>query len=278
MDPILPFRPSIEPFHEGQNFLPASREELIRETERIIPDNSVPWMAGFTSEDGAIKTACTCTTLFLFELHLVILIITLLNFWLNAALAYDPAVLAELERDFLTVGHLTLNFTAENPAAVLMKIKDFYLGADGKFTKENFEKITRVINNSISGIGNIFFCGCRCSLIGSLWCRSYTRFQQWERTAPTEEFIFISLATEANTRCPRRLILAHLITMVQFFLQKKFYGTSIWIFLGVVHMDELQYIFSMPKFFPAIPKDPKKSDYKMMKYMTKIFTDFATEG
>lgn len=82
---------------------------------------------------------------FLFELHLVILIITLLNFWLNAALAYDPAVLEELERDFSTVGHLTLNFTAENPAAVLMKIKDFYLGADAKFTKENFDKITRVI-------------------------------------------------------------------------------------------------------------------------------------
>jgi hypothetical protein len=52
--------------------------------------------------------------------------------------------MAELERDFSTVGPLTLNFTADDPAAVAMKIKDFYLGADGKFAKENFDKITRV--------------------------------------------------------------------------------------------------------------------------------------
>jgi hypothetical protein len=53
--------------------------------------------------------------------------------------------MAELERDFSTVGPLTLNFTADDPAAVAMKIKDFYLGADGKFAKENFDKITRVM-------------------------------------------------------------------------------------------------------------------------------------
>jgi hypothetical protein len=47
---------------------------------------------------------------------------------------------------------------------------------------------------------------------------------------------------------------------------------------GVAHMDELQYIFSMPEFFPAVPKSPKKSDTKMMKYMTKLIVDFATEG
>jgi len=53
--------------------------------------------------------------------------------------------MAELERDFSTVGPLTLNFTADDPAAVAKKIKDFYLGADGKFIKQNFDKITRVI-------------------------------------------------------------------------------------------------------------------------------------
>jgi len=42
-------------------------------------------------------------------------------------------------------------------------------------------------------------------------------------------------------------------------------------------MDELQYLFSMPaEMFPPIPRDPKKSDYKMMQYMTKLVTNFAT--
>jgi hypothetical protein len=43
--------------HGGQNYMPASREEMIRETERDM-ENAIPWIAGFTSEDGAIKTAC----------------------------------------------------------------------------------------------------------------------------------------------------------------------------------------------------------------------------
>lgn len=44
--------------------MPASREDMIRETERVMPENSIPWIAGFTSEDGAIRTACAYYVIF----------------------------------------------------------------------------------------------------------------------------------------------------------------------------------------------------------------------
>jgi hypothetical protein len=43
-------------------------------------------------------------------------------------------------------------------------------------------------------------------------------------------------------------------------------------------MDELQYIFSMPQFFPAVPQDDKNKDKQMMQYMTKLVKDYADTG
>jgi hypothetical protein len=43
-------------------------------------------------------------------------------------------------------------------------------------------------------------------------------------------------------------------------------------------MDDLQYIFNMPEFFPAVPKNEKDPDHMMMMFLTSLYTNFARTG
>ncbi|XP_059477825.1 esterase E4-like [Neocloeon triangulifer] len=214
LDPILPFRPSVEPLHEGQNYLPASREALIRETERMIPENSIPWIVGYTSHDGAIRTA---------------------------AFASEPTMMEEIDRDFATLGPLTLNFTSAEPAAVAEKVRKYYFG-DKKISKENI------------GIMN----------------KMYT---EWGFIHP----IINSLKTMRSYGNARPIYVYQFGYRGKHSMSRTFDPTSSTDY-GVVHMDELQYIFSMPRFFPAVPQDPNNKDNLVMQYMTKLVTEFAQSG
>ncbi|KAF4532291.1 hypothetical protein B566_EDAN015701 [Ephemera danica] len=47
---------------------------------------------------------------------------------------------------------------------------------------------------------------------------------------------------------------------------------------GVCHLDDLQYIFHMPYYFPPLPVDPNHPDNQMMKLMTQLFANFIRTG
>jgi len=52
---MIPFKPVVERYApEGEAFLPEHPEVILKEGKAA----QVPWMTGFNSGDGALRTAC----------------------------------------------------------------------------------------------------------------------------------------------------------------------------------------------------------------------------
>ncbi|XP_065347264.1 esterase E4-like [Cloeon dipterum] len=214
IDPILPFRPCQEPQHDGLIFLPAAREKLIERIETLTPFNSIPWIVGYTSHDGAIRTA---------------------------SFSSYASIMQDIDANFATLGPLTLNYTSDQGAYLAGRIRQFYFGGN-KIDKEHKDIITKM----------------------------YT-----ERT--------FSLPIINSLKIMRSYSTVRPIYFYQFGYRGKHSMSSNWdpfsdTDYGVAHMDDIQYIFPAPKHFPTIPKNENSEDARVMKFMTKLVSDFGKTG